>query len=156
MPQNKKHIINHRRGEVSRFYLQGLTQPEIAEKLGVSQSQVSRDLKHVIAGQWQLTAMEDLAARKAQDLAELSLIKAELWQAWQLSKQKKADGPDPRFVAELLKAFKQIAQLLGYDAALKLDITFDQFSDAQVDQILTKLLTMKTVKPKQVRRKTRI
>jgi len=103
-----------------------MTGMEIAKKVKVSESQVSRDLK-AITRDWQQSALQDISERKARDLAELAQIRRELWEAWTTSKQEKAD---PRYMGELLKALKQSAELLGLDEPAK------SFVDLNVARIL--------------------
>jgi len=133
--KNKTKVVQERRATISRLFLEGMTGRDIAQRVGISESQVSRDLK-AISKVWQESALQDISEKKARDLAELQHIKAELWQAWKTSKQEKAD---PRFIAELLKTLKQVSELLGYHADTKLMFNFEQLSDSQLDQLLIKL-----------------
>lgn len=135
MPQVSYKLIQQRRATISRLFLEGMTGREIAQHVNVSESQVSRDLK-AISKAWRESALRDIDQKKARDLAEMDHIKRELWQAWNNSKQEKAD---PRFIAELLKTLKQVSELLGYHADTKLNINYEQLSESQIDQLLIKL-----------------
>lgn len=133
--KNKAKAVQQRRAIISRLFLEGVTGQEIAQHVGISESQVSRDLK-AISKAWQESALQDISEKKARDLAELDHIKHELWQGWKTSKQEKADS---RFIAELLKTMKQVSELLGYHADTKLNINFEQLTEQQIDQLLLKL-----------------
>jgi len=126
MPQNRRKEIVARRAKISRLYLQGMTGMEIARKVKISESQISRDLK-AISRFWMESATRDIAQRKSQDLQELNLIKRELWQSWHESKSEKGD---PRYMSELLKALKQSAELLGLNSPAKSSI------DLNIEKIL--------------------
>jgi len=134
MRKNRNKEVTARRAEIARFYLQGLTGLEISELVSVSPSQVSRDLKF-INKQWQAETLTDISEKKARDLAELTAIKRELWEAWQKTKNK-----DPRFMSELLKALKQISELLGYNSTQKLAVTVEDMNDSEIDKLLLKIL----------------
>jgi len=126
--KNKTKVVQERRATISRLFLEGMTGQDIAQRVEISESQVSRDLK-AISTAWQESALQDISEKKARDLAELNHIRSELWRAWKTSKQ--------RFIAELLKTLKQVSELLGYHA--NLNINFEQLSDSQLDQLLIKL-----------------
>jgi len=134
--KNRNKEVTARRAEIARLYLQGLTGLEISEKVNVSPSQVSRDLA-AINKTWQSETLQDISEKKARDLAELTAIKRELWEAWQKTKGK----PDPRFMAEILKALKQISELLGYNSAQKLAISIEEMNDSEIDKLLLKILS---------------
>ena len=159
MPQSRKKEIQARRATIARLFLEGKTGLEIADLVNVSPSQVSRDLK-IISGAWQKSAIGSIAEKKAQDLAEIHQVKRELWSAWKRSKkvitkerkkyklntlvetieEKTEASGDPRYMAELLKALKQEAELMGYHADQKLNLNFDQMSDSLLEGLLLKLV----------------
>ena len=136
MRKNKDKAVASRRAAIARLYLEGYTGQEIAPRVGVSESQVSRDLK-IINSAWRETAVLDIGERKAQDLAELALIRRELWEAWTTSKSRKADS---RYLTEVLKALKQAAELLGYHAGTKLRIDYENMSEKALDSIINQIL----------------
>lgn len=70
--------------EIARCYLHGMSQMEIGEMLGVSQSQISRDLK-VLRERWQKSALLDINEAKAQELARIDNLEREYWEAWRVS-----------------------------------------------------------------------
>jgi len=147
MPQNRKKVIEKRRAEVAEYYLKGVPQFKIAERLGVSKSQITRDLKKLSEG-WQKSAMDDMSKIKARELAKLDVIEQEAWEAWRRSceeKTKKAVKKktygkkedteqsqikeqmigDPRWHEIILKCVSKREEILGYGAARKLDIKSD-------------------------------
>jgi hypothetical protein len=73
--------IEARRSRVASLFLRGCKrQVELAQRLGVNQSTVSRDLK-VINERWKAAAVRDLDEAKAQELAKLDELEQEYWQA---------------------------------------------------------------------------
>lgn len=74
------------REAIAKLALQGWTQPAIARYLEINQSTVCRDLE-AIRQQWRESALQDFDQLRGQQLSELELVKAELWAAWEQSKQ---------------------------------------------------------------------
>jgi hypothetical protein len=70
---------------ISRLILQGKTQQEIANYLELDRSLISREIK-AIRQEWKQSGLRDFDEERGQKLAELELIKIELWQAWDESK----------------------------------------------------------------------
>lgn len=68
--------------------LQGKTHQEIANFLELDRSMVSREVT-AIRQEWKASSLRDFDESRGQKLAELELIKTELWEAWQQSKQQK-------------------------------------------------------------------
>jgi hypothetical protein len=73
------------------LHLQGLSQLEIARRLGLpvpgaGPKMVCTDLK-AITEQWRQSAVRDLDALKAEQLAKLHNLERELWEAWDRSKR---------------------------------------------------------------------
>ncbi len=85
---------------------------------------------------WREVALQDITERKSLDLAEITHVKAELWKAWHIPKKRK----DPRYMAEVLKALKQTAELLGYHADQKIKINYSDLSDEQLDKIIQEII----------------
>lgn len=71
--------------EIARRYLHGMSQMEIADELGISQSQVSRDLK-VLHERWTKSALLDMNEAKARELARIDNLEREYWDAWRDSR----------------------------------------------------------------------
>lgn len=73
---------------IARMLLQGKTHQDIANFLELDRSMVSREIK-LIRNEWKASSLRDFDESRGEKVAELELIKAELWQAWQESKQQK-------------------------------------------------------------------
>jgi len=86
MPFNKKQLIAERRERVAKLYLTGLAQFRIAEIVGVTQAQVSYDLKK-LAEKWQESALIDINEVKKIELARINNLEREYWESWNKSKQ---------------------------------------------------------------------
>ena len=82
---------------------------------------VSRDLK-ALRENWRNSAAEDTEDFHAQALAQIKKAMADLWDQWDLSKQKAYSQPDPRLMAEIGKWFDRMAKLLGLNAPSKVEI----------------------------------
>lgn len=98
-----------RRRKVARLYLNKITQAEIAEKLGVSQPTICRDLKE-IEREWRAEYAADFDARRSRELAELQEMEREAAAAFALKRR------DPRYLMARLAIKGRIAKLLGIDA----------------------------------------
>jgi hypothetical protein len=130
--------------DMARLRLFGHSQTAIADKLGISQATVSRDLETIVQG-WKAEAVSDMDEIKAKELAKLDALEVEAYAAWQASKgesQKKvvedrpgksggkfakietqqSDG-DPRFLQALLAIQDRRAKILGFDVPVKFDGT---------------------------------
>lgn len=138
--------IAHRRQEASRLYLEGKTQLEIAEQLGVNQSVISRDLQF-LRSLWRRVAVENVEEVMSQKLAELARIKRESWEQWHRSKldattltvetvegkegeprevkrmQKKGQCGDSRYVDTILRCVIKECELLGLDPPKRSELT---------------------------------
>lgn len=87
MPRkNKKEGVLERRAIVSKLYLQGWYQVDIAAEVGVTQQQVSADLK-VLRSQWLESSLRDFDEARDQELFKIDNLEREYWSAWEKSKQ---------------------------------------------------------------------
>lgn len=75
----QQHAIDSRRRQVAALYLQGLTQAEIADRVGVCQKTVSNDLAAVRA-QWQAARTADFDSVVCEQLARIDAAEAFAWQ----------------------------------------------------------------------------
>lgn len=82
--KNDEYNTLNRRREVSRLYLQGLSQQKIADRVGVTQKTVCEDLK-LIRGWWLEEAVASFDEKRERELAALDLQLEELWEAWRRS-----------------------------------------------------------------------
>jgi len=155
MFHDKKHIA-YRRHEVARLTFEGLEQAEIAQRLGVTQQQVSHDMKRNTE-LWQEQTLRDTGTLLAEKLAELRWVKTEARQAWFESKQarevtlteateeglgpprrkasvrKEGQVGDPAFLGVIVTAVMDEENLLALvpQAKVKLDL-----EDATQDQLV--------------------
>jgi transcriptional regulator with XRE-family HTH domain len=132
--------------EAAALYLRGLTQHEIAQRLGVSRQQVGYDLK-VIQRRWQDSALADFHAKKAAELAKADELERTYWEAWERScqareistqekiqggagqaeegrlkagvRKEKRDG-NPEFLRGVERCIEMRCKILGAFAALKI------------------------------------
>lgn len=120
--QNKAKIVNERRRTVSKLYLQGLPQYKIAEIVGVTQQQVSHDLK-ILNRYWQLKAQENIEKIKTREIEKINLIENELWDSWLKSKENsKYQTGYPAYIEQIKGCIKMRLDIFGLNAPIKQDI----------------------------------
>lgn len=95
------------RAEIARRYLQGQPQHRIAEALGLSQAQISLDLR-AVRQEWLRSSLMNFNERKAMEIAKLDRVERAAWEAYEGSK-------DGRFLVIALKSVEQRCRLLGLD-----------------------------------------
>jgi predicted XRE-type DNA-binding protein len=134
--------------QITRLYLQGRTQRDIAEVVGVSQGQVNHDLK-LIQQRWRESSIVDMNEAKQKELAHIDEVRREYWSAWERSKSertkarqesdgKSKDGKpnvvratmereqrdgNPAFLAGVMSCIERRCKLLGLDAPVKSELT---------------------------------
>jgi len=154
--KSKNVAINKRREQVADLYLQGKTQMEISEVVGVGQPTVSSDLKRIQA-QWRESSVRDFDLARELELRKIDRIEREAWAAWERSKkpsqsattsddpnqrrtrrQVKNQNGDPRFLEQVNKCIASRRALLGLDAPIRTEIETDGFSSLERrDRIVT-------------------
>lgn len=112
---SKKEELLSRRAKVAKLYLEGWTQEQLGQQLGVTQQSISNDLK-VLREEWREAAKEDTEDLHAQALAQIKKALADLWDQWDLSKLNKYSQPDARLMNEIGKWFDRWTKLLGLNA----------------------------------------
>jgi predicted transcriptional regulator len=127
--------------EVARLYLEGKYQHEIAEILGVSQQQVSYDLKEIQLT-WQDMSVAQLTELKARELARIDNLERTYWQAWEKSQQPKETtstakegekvkvgkrseqrNGNPQFLQGVQWCIERRIKLLGLDAPVRSEVS---------------------------------
>jgi hypothetical protein len=107
--------VAHRRAQVARLHLQGLTQLEISARLGLppgaGAKMISVDVK-AIREQWRQSAVRDFDERMSEQLAKLHHLARELWEAWERSRSGNRDG-NARFTGQILTCIHEQSELLG-------------------------------------------
>lgn len=106
----KRAEIEDRRRKVATLTLNKVHQTLIAERLGVAQSTVSRDLKTIEAG-WREAARANLDALKARELAELDELEREI-----VRRTAAKSGLALRGISLRLRVKERRARLMGLDA----------------------------------------
>ena len=127
---------------ISSLYLQGITQAEIGQGIGVSQQQISYDLK-VLRKRWLQSSIVNIDEAKARELARVDHLEREYWEAWEKSKNphkttasKKVNGEqvektiqgetgtgDPRYLSGVQWCINKRCEVLGLDAPSRTDVT---------------------------------
>lgn len=141
-PRSASQIARDRR-RISRLYLQGALQVDIADQLGLDQSTVSRDLK-ALHQEWLDSAAVDYNQAKANELAKIDNLELVAWEAYQSSIEpiikrktaKKVSGEtteatqevslgygDPRFLDKVSWCIDRRCKLLGLDAPTRNVVT---------------------------------
>ena len=126
--------------EIKDAYLRGDTQMVIAERLGLSQGQISRDLAK-IQRRWRESSLVDINEAKQRELERIDVLEREYWQAWENSKGeqqrstaskqgelsraqivKYESAGDPRFLAGVQWCVEQRCKILGLYAPLRSEV----------------------------------
>lgn len=84
--QRKPYQIEKDRAIASALYLKGRSQMVIAEKLGLTQATISRELK-LIREAWQESALVSMDTKKNKELAKIDLLEVQAWDSWEASKK---------------------------------------------------------------------
>jgi transcriptional regulator with XRE-family HTH domain len=145
-------ILSHRQ-TIAERYLRGDYQADIAQDLGISQQQVSYDLK-AIRAQWIAATIRDFDAAKAQELAKIDQVEAEYWKAWARSQEDKeisysetgvkgsksgsrseGQAGNPAFLDGVLKCITKRCEILGLDAPKRFTINWDDLTPEQEERL---------------------
>lgn len=144
----KKHSNDIRReyhlALVARAYCEGQTQAAIAEQTGVTNQQISYDLR-ILQRRWLEQAKGDIDAARAKELAKLDNLEREYWAAYERSKvtreeqteaaferdgiltvrrskkTRERDG-NPDYLAGVMACIQQRCTILGLNAAGRYDV----------------------------------
>lgn len=153
------------RREIADLYRRGWKQAEIAEKLTVTQSTVSRDLV-AIQKEWIKSTLFDFDAARGRELARIDALERQYWAVWDRSldeverstlQYKAKDGKpggapvvagetirkDPglgnlQALAGIQWCIDRRCKLLGLDAPTKLMLTSDEIDD-EIERELARL-----------------
>lgn len=134
---------------ITSLYLRGWRQADIAVELGLSQGQISQDLR-VIQKRWRESTAINMDEAKQKELARLDELEREYWQAWESSKSERTkarqetDGTkdktgkpivkkssmekeqrdgNPAFLQGVLSCIDRRCKLLGLDAPIESKVT---------------------------------
>lgn len=141
----KKFETEQRRNRVEDLYLLGHSLRWIGRELGVHFTTVSNDIE-VIRSEWRATRVQKLDDEINHQLAKLDRIEAQAWIGWERSlrngveqivesgdskdgpytkkrKKKAVQSGDPRFLKIIDDALASRRQLLGLNAAQKMEMT---------------------------------
>jgi len=119
--------------KVAQMYCRGMAQYKIAEALGVDGSQITYDMK-ILMARWRKDASAAIDERKAREIEKIDQLEREYWQSWEqsiasavkVSKEKsignevvtvkqevtKASG-DPRFLQGVQWCIDQRCKIFG-------------------------------------------
>lgn len=131
----EKFIITNRRRDVAKLYKQHKDQAEIAEKLGVSQPTVSRDIDF-ITKQWKGEALEEISIIRARELAELDEMEKEAAANYENARPAIDDGRPTREMDRWFKRRLEVkerkAKFLGLDQPAQLHVENSGQTEGQV------------------------
>ena len=111
--------IQRDRAEIATLRVRGLKQWEIAEKLNLSQPQISKELV-AIDQEWKRSANIDFDEMRSRQLAKLDELERRSWSAYERSVSVNGVG-DPRFFKSILDVIDRRCKLLGLDAPEKME-----------------------------------
>lgn len=140
-PKRTKHQRELDLERISAMYLTGLSQDEIARRVGVSQGQVSYDLKE-IHRRWREQTTLNIDEAKQRELERIDVLERTYWDAWRLSKEERtktrtsSKGQDksasiekesltgnPAYLAGVQWCIEQRCKLLGLNAPTRTEVT---------------------------------
>lgn len=108
-----------RRRQVASMHLARVAQREIARRLSISESAVSKDLK-AIRGEWAKEARDNVGTATLRELATLDADEARFRAKMAASKD---EEQQVRLYSLILKIMERRARLLGLDAPLKAQVS---------------------------------
>lgn len=131
-PKRNRVQIKKDRLEIAQLYIRGRYQSEIAEMMGLSQQQISHDLK-MIQREWQRSTTIALDEHKNRELARIDHLEQTAWAEWEASrretktktvKAKNANSTektlrtqeqcgDPRYLQTIQWCIEQRCKILG-------------------------------------------
>lgn len=138
---------------VAELHCQGQTQTVMAERIGVSQQQISLDLK-VVEERWRKAAIGDVDAVRGRELAKIDHLERTYWASWlrsleekQITSTKRRGGlrlvgkaekeqttteaslrkeqrdGNPAYLSGIQWCIERRCKIWGLDAPVKIDIT---------------------------------
>lgn len=144
MPRNARtrRLRDFHLQQITRLYLhERKSQDEIAATLGITQQQVSYDLR-TLHKRWQESAINDISAAQAEELARIHMLEREYFDAWTSSRAdttrtyqeksrdergrtryrggltKETRSGDPRFLEGVRWCIAKRLEILGIDGPL--------------------------------------
>ena len=123
--QNEFDVADRRR-LVAELYLKGKYQTEIAKESGVTQQQISSDLKQIRKA-WLEAGIRDFDAIKSEQLAKLDVLENTYWKAWEesdsrVSRHGELLGADPRYLAGIESVIDKRCRIFGFYAPTKINV----------------------------------
>lgn len=134
MPPRKRHKLEivRDRAKIAELYIEGKYQIEIGDIMGLSQQQISYDIR-AIQKQWAESANDLIDRRKMEELAKTDYLERVYWQEWEQSKKEKTSQSlkikdaahqekslkreercgDPRYLQGVQWCIEQRCKLLG-------------------------------------------
>ncbi len=147
-PKRTKFQIERDRQDIADWYLQGLTQAAIAERVNsdpergytLTQQTISNDIRR-IQKLWMASSLRDFDEMKAQELAKIDRLEREYWRGWERSCQDaetmrqegdaggvekvvrtaKGQAGNPQFLAGVERCIERRCKILGIDAPTKME-----------------------------------
>jgi len=128
--------------EIARRYLMQESQGAIGQSLGLTQQQISLDLKE-IRKRWIASSIRDFDEAKSIELAKIDLVEAEAWKGWESSTKSKTTVikkqgiagrgevdlteskvekqiGNPAFLTIVMSCIQKRCQIMGLDSELKM------------------------------------
>jgi hypothetical protein len=147
--------IRKDRAEIANLYLKGLSQADIAAKLGLSRQQIGYDLK-AVRKEWLRSSVMAFNQRKAEELARINRVESEYLAAWEKSKngretttteqmttpqgdrtkaaiRKEDEYGDPRYMEGVRWCIQKRCELLGLDDPQRVHLTREETLRLHID-----------------------
>ena len=120
---------------IARRVIMGFTHAKIAEELGVTRSQVTKDVT-LLKKRLRESQTVNIAEMKRRHIAKLETVEYEAWDGWVRSKAK--DFDNPQFLNTALKSLGDQADIEGL--APPKQVNLNDISKRPIDELLERLV----------------
>jgi hypothetical protein len=130
----------YHQSQIAHYYLRGWTMADIGAQIGISKSQVIRDLK-TLHKLWMDSGLMDLNAQKLVQLAKLDKLEYELWEAWDRSTRERETTTAEHIEESGKLGLRDTAKGLAYGERDKTSIKKEQLcGDPRIADVILKCI----------------
>jgi len=137
-PKRSRQEREHDLVIIAKDYFEGKYQAEIAAKLGLTQQQVSYDLKK-LQKRWVAESLQHITQGKARELAKVDNLERHYWEAFRKSQELLKDEKKIGRISYLTGVqwcINKRCQIMGFDAPSKsMSIDVSKLTDGQLERL---------------------
>lgn len=121
---------------IAKLYFEGKYQSEIAAQLGLTQQQISYDLKK-LQKRWIKESMQQITQGKARELAKVDNLERHYWEAFRKSQDRDQDHIGAiSHLSGVQWCINKRCQIMGFDAPSKsMSIDVSKLNDDQLQRL---------------------